>query len=203
MKPLRWRGASALVLSAAAGIFVTAALIVALHSRDLPEPKQPQTRDDVIVAIPLRAPLRRSLEGRANEQAHQQDVTCRNLATGPARVVDDRGHVCHVTLVMRGGCCPGPDHRDSVNETCRFVENAPADVDPFDAAEFGSVCSVELRCCSDLSLCIACCMAGAAPLVESSRASFPDCTGLCRHNSRSTYHQNQYATPLHHCYGSA
>jgi hypothetical protein len=66
----------------------------------------------------------------------------------------------------------------------------------------GAYCSAEHRCCSMHELCVACCMASGDAFPDKSPAAsgFRPCVALCRHTSNSTFHQNQYATPLHHCY---
>mmetsp|Transcript_34089 Transcript_34089/g.105315 ORF Transcript_34089/g.105315 Transcript_34089/m.105315 type:complete len:294 (-) Transcript_34089:15-896(-) len=76
--------------------------------------------------------------------------------------------------------------------------------DVAEALEFhdGAFCSAQRQCCSLHELCVTCCMAGGDAFPERPPASsrFRPCVATCRHTAKSTFQQNRYATPLHHCY---
>jgi hypothetical protein len=121
---------------------------------------------------------------------------CDSLATGPTRVVDSRGVSCHVTNVLESGCCDG-DIETNITLACLVKEILPGTAGGHD-----SLCLQDSSCCNDLALCIGCCIAknrGQAR-TDGSGDLWPACQARCRHNSKSTYHQNQYATPFHHCF---
>ena len=126
------------------------------------------------------------------------------------------------------GGAPRARHRFGAADRCRFFDVTAWDVatpndtsagggmprEYADVAEElelhdGAYCGAERRCCSLHELCVSCCMAGgdSFPAASSTGAPTADpgrfraCVSRCRHSSANTYHQNQYESPLHHCYG--
>lgn len=108
-------------------------------------------------------------------------------------MADDGGRVCDWSAVDALGCCTG-----SALEPC-------------------TSCDAASSCCSEFEFCVACCLRGdvvASGGWQGAKVSpvhpeftwpsaFAFCSGACRTTSRSTMHENAYASPAHHCFGSS
>eukprot|EP01052_Picozoa_sp_SAG31_P033757 SAG31_NODE_3858_length_3815_cov_2.457212_1_plen_403_part_00 len=139
---------------------------------------------------------------------------CDHTAGGPFLTVDTLGVVCPPSLLGTNGCCNATARTGAVAEMKQYTCDG---------------CDLSSQCCAEYEACVSCCLRPAAggtalqmaavrrrphsaallkhlqqkhSVGSESVNSFKLCCHLCRHDSRSTVHENTYTSSLHHCFGT-
>mmetsp|Transcript_18250 Transcript_18250/g.25556 ORF Transcript_18250/g.25556 Transcript_18250/m.25556 type:complete len:183 (-) Transcript_18250:55-603(-) len=114
--------------------------------------------------------------------AENDTDTCENTKQGKILVADDKGMVCpRKHLNVSSGCCL-PWHNQTKIYTC-------------------DGCLSSFHCCLDYEYCVSCCLS--KNIENQLEDGFHHCKAVCRTNSRSVVHENEFRSPFKHCFGTS